>query len=248
MQDLFLNIHHIEEHKTSMFIFLFLREVYKAVLFVEGNGREVCVNSDIAESRLALNCFKPFFQMAHQPPADTHPTIIYGNSKTAYFDAWITAKLFADREFRFNLFLTAASNLVTTYSVVQKTKISNNTSIVFQNERISNAQPSGLFSIVKQKGVQIFVTAVKSGQFIALCKRNKFHRLPTPLNIQVLFSLCHFFLKLPASLSFLLRCPVLHHQSSPFEVEGILTLQDRGFSNRSCHNRNHFRNLDAKIV
>jgi hypothetical protein len=39
---------------------------------------------------------------------------------------------------------------------------------------------------------------------------------------------------------------VIHHQSSPFEVEGILALQDRGFSNRSCHNRNHFKNSRCK--
>lgn len=58
MQELFLNIHHIEEHEASVLVLLFLREMYKAILFIEGNGREVCVNGDITESRLALNSHK----------------------------------------------------------------------------------------------------------------------------------------------------------------------------------------------
>ena len=65
MQELFLNIHHIEEHEASVLVLLFLREMYKAILFIEGNGREVCVNGDITESRLALNSLKPLFQLAH---------------------------------------------------------------------------------------------------------------------------------------------------------------------------------------
>ena len=162
MQELFLNIHHIEEHEASVLVLLFLREMYKAILFIEGNGREVCVNGDITESRLALNSLKPLFQLAHQPSADALPAIIYGNSKTPYFDAWIAAKLFANREFGFNLFPTAASNLVATNTVVQQTEISNNTSFILQDERIGNTQLNWFFCIIKQKSIQIIVTAVAS--------------------------------------------------------------------------------------
>ena len=153
----------------------------------------------------------------------------------ANLDAWVTPELLAHRETCLNLLPSATRYFITADAVVQQTEISSNTSIVFKDERIGDAQFLCLLGIIEQKFVQVAVSTVKWSQFIVRSQRNKLHKLPAPFNM--LFCLCHCLLKLSASLGTLLRSSVLNLQPSPLEVEGIFALQYGGLSNRSCHNQ-----------
>lgn len=221
-----------------MLIFLLLREMNKTVLLIKGNGREIGINRDITKSGTAYLRFKQIFYQINQPCTNALAAIIFGHSKTAYLYTRITAELFANRETRLNLFPTASRNLIAADTIVQKTEISNDTSIVFHDERIGNTQLSGLFGIADQESIQVLVSTVEVSQLIIKRKRNKFHRLPA--NSNMLSCLCDCFLKLLTSRGFLLWSPVFYHQPSPFEVEGILAFQYRRLSNRSCHNNLSF--------
>ena len=92
--------------------------------------------------------------------------------------------------------------------------------------------------IAEKKFIQVVVTTIKCGQLIVGGQWNKFHRLPAPSDMFV--CLGYALLKLPTSLSSLLWRSVLHFQPSHLKVEGVLSLQHRGLSNRSCHSRKHF--------
>ena len=88
-----LYVHHVKKHKASMFVLLFLSEINKAVFLIKGNGRKVCIDGNITESRQTLNSFQSLFQIAHQPTTYVPSTIVYGNSQTTYLNARITTKL-----------------------------------------------------------------------------------------------------------------------------------------------------------
>ena len=45
------DLHHVIEHEAGMFILVLLCQMYKAVLFVKGDGRKVGVHGDVAEFR-----------------------------------------------------------------------------------------------------------------------------------------------------------------------------------------------------
>ena len=244
MQNLSSNIHHIEEHEASMLVLVLLRQMNETVLFVERNGGEIGIDSDVTECGSSLSHIQHFQQSSHKVSPNLPASEIQGYRKTAYLNCGITAKLFVTGETALNLFPSTTNYFILTNFVVKQAEIGCYTIINLKNERFCNAKFKAWLSILKQEFVQVCVTAIECIQLIVLSKRYKAHHLPTPFYFVLCIS--NTLLKLPASFCFLFRSPVIHHQSSPFEVEGILALQDRGFSNRSCHNRNHFKNSRCK--
>ena len=151
MQELFLNIHHIEEHQASMFILLLLSKFLETVFLVEGNGRKIGIDGNIAECRLILSYIKTIFQHIHQPSTDILSAIVCGHRKATNFDAWITAELFAYRKAGLNLFPAATRNFTAANAVVQQTEISSNTSIVLKDECVGDSQFVSLLGIAEKK-------------------------------------------------------------------------------------------------
>lgn len=65
-QRLFLNTHHVEEHQAGVLILVLLCQMSEAVLFIEGNGREIGIDGDEAESGMCLLGMKYVFYSIHQ--------------------------------------------------------------------------------------------------------------------------------------------------------------------------------------
>lgn len=232
------DIHHVEEHEACVVVFFFLGEWLETVLFVERNGREVGIDSDETECGTTKLGVQQSFYSIHKPCAYTLTSIVQRDSKPTNLNTRIAAKLLTYREVGFNLLPSAPRYLIAANAVIEQAEISGNTSIVFKDERIGNAQRLGVFRIIEKKSVQVAVTAIKIANLIIRSQSNQFHNSPTDFNVFACFS--DSLLKLPSLLGTLLGSPVLHHQSLPFKVEGIFALQYRRFFNRSCHNQYTF--------
>ena len=233
MNELCICIHHVIEHEASMLVFIFFVQLYKMVLFIERNCRKICIDGKIAEGGAPLFLFEQALNLSQQFRTNIMTTIVKGYGKATNFYCRITTELLAFRKTFFNFFPSAVGYIPATNLIIQKTKISNYTSIIFKNERIGYTQFLRPFCILKQELVQIFISAVKSGKIVILSKADEIHHLEADINQFV--SLSQLFHKLPMCFSTLFRSPVFYHCSSPLEVEGIFALQNGGFSNRSCH-------------
>ena len=216
-----------------MFVFIFFVQLYKMVLFIERDSREICINCKIAKSRAPLFLLEQTFNLSHQFRTNILAPIVKGYGKTTNFYCGITTELLAFRKTFFNLLPTTIGDILAANFIIQKAKIGNNTSIVFKNERIGYTQFLRLLCILKQELVQVVISAVKSGKNVVLSEADEIHRLEA--NINQFVSLSQLFHKLPMRFCTLFGSSVFYHRSSPLEVEGIFTLQNGRFSNRSCH-------------
>lgn len=160
------HIHHVEEHQAGVLVLFLLGECLETILLIEGNGREVGIDSDVTKSRLVLPRIESLFKIIHQPCSDILSTKVQGNCETADLDAWVAAELLAHGETRLNLLPSATRYLITADAVVQQTEISSNTSIVFKDERIGDAQLLCLLGIIEQEFVQVAVSTVKASHII----------------------------------------------------------------------------------
>ena len=90
--EILLNGLHVEEHQAGVFILVFLRQMNETVLFVERNGRKVCINGNISESGMGSVLLKHVFHQIHQPGTDILTSIIFRDSKPSDFHGRITTR------------------------------------------------------------------------------------------------------------------------------------------------------------
>ena len=121
---LLTNLHHIVEHQAGVLVLFLLGECLETILLIEGNGREVGIDSDVTKSRATKLFVQQAFYSVHQPCSDILSTKVQGNCETADLDAWVAAELLALWKVGANLLPSATNNFNFTYLVVENAKIS----------------------------------------------------------------------------------------------------------------------------
>ena len=76
-----------------MLILVFLCKVHESVFLIELYSREISINSDITEGRLALPFIKHQFQFLHKISADMQTAIILRYGKATNLNSRITTEL-----------------------------------------------------------------------------------------------------------------------------------------------------------
>ena len=118
MQNLSSNIHHIEEHEASMLVLVLLRQMNETVLFVERNGGEIGIDSDVTECGSSLSHIQHFQQSSHKVSPNLPASEIHGYRKTTYLNCRVTAKSFIIRKTVFDFLPPAIRYLLTTNLII----------------------------------------------------------------------------------------------------------------------------------